>query len=266
MLIYARQLLIAMVGGAMAAGILLISDHIETKPQIALAQTSVTVAAPASPDADAAKVINYQGQVFNPNGGQPYRNQGLNFSFRIYNRSNGSGEIFREDRFVQTNADGFFNTNIGAPNNFGGDRLYQIFNGQELYLGVYINDQQLGPIQPITFVPYAFWSVHAHHLDNYDADDFPKILAHGVVNDDGGRASGQNFSSSRETVAGETVYVIDIDDVNHSIFDYTTIITPACDRPVMHGVGTSEGDLVVDIWDPNGFRTTCRFVFMVLEK
>jgi hypothetical protein len=266
MLIYLRQLLIAMLGGAVAAGILLVANQVKPQPSIALAQTSVSVVDPASTEADAPKVINYQGQVFDPNTNQPLRNQGLNFSFRIYNNAGGTGQLFQDDRFVQTNADGFFNTNIGAPNKFGGDVLYSIFNGQELYLGVFINNQQLGPLQPISFVPYAFWSVHAHHLDNYDADDFPKIVAYGVVNGDGGRAEGEHFNSSRGDVAGSTVYIIDIPGVDHTIFEYTTIVTPACDAPVMHGVGTSEGDLLVDIWDPNGIRTTCRFEFMVLEK
>ena len=262
-----RQLLVAMVGGVIAAAVLLVADGFEQKPTVALAQTRATFTTPEgtdATDADARKMINYQGQVFNPNGGAPYVNTGLNFSFRLYNDSAGSNQIFREDRFVETNSDGFFSTNIGDTGNFGD--VYQYFNGQELYLRVYINDQELGPIQPIAFVPYAFWSVHAHHLDNYDADDFPKIIAYGVVDGDGGKASGQHFSSKRDVVAGSTVYIIDLDRASHSIFDYTTIVTPACDAPVMTGVGTSNGDLLVDVWDPNGSRTTCRFEFMVLEK
>jgi hypothetical protein len=266
MLTYVRQLLVALLGGAMAAGILLVGNHVKPQPRIALAQTNVAVSEPSSPDADALKVINYQGQVFDPNTGEPIRGQGLNFSFRIYNDTEGDNQLFQDDQHILTNVDGFFNAQIGAPNKFGGDELYRIFNGQELFLGVFINNQQLEPIQPITFVPYAFWSVHATHLDNYDADDFPKVIAHGVVNDDGGRASGDDFSSFRDDVAGVTVYLIDIDDVDHSINDYTTIVTPACNRPVMTGVGTSDGLLIVDVWDANGTRTTCRFEFMVLEQ
>jgi hypothetical protein len=269
-----RQVFVAILGGVVAAGVMLVANNLnnlERAPSIALAQTSATISSTVSstgnstdsPDGDAVKAINYQGQVYNPNGGAPYRNQGLNFSFRLYNNPAGTNQVFREDRFVMTNDDGFFSTNIGDTGNFS--NLYRIFNGQELYLGVYVNNQELSPLQPITFVPYAFWSVHAHHLDNWDAEDFPKIVAYGVVNDDGSRASGEHFSSSRGTVAGSTVYIINL-DVNHSIFDYTTIVTPACVRPVMTGVGTSGDDLVVDVWDTTGARTQCRFEFMVLKK
>ena len=266
-----RQLFVAITGGVVAAAVLLAAQNAGAisspgKARIALAQTSATISTVTSPDAvdaDADKVINYQGQVFNPNGGQPYANAGLNFSFRLYNNPEGTNQVYREDRHIITNADGFFSHNIGQGGNFGD--VFNIFNGQELYLRVYINNEELTPLQPITFVPYAFWSLHAHHLDNWDADDFPKIIAYGVVNDDGSRASGENFSSRREQVAGSPAYVIDLEGANHSIFNYTTIVTPACVRPVMTGVGTSGDLLVVDVWDPNGQRTTCRFVFMVLE-
>jgi hypothetical protein len=260
-----RQLVIAVLGGVIAAGVLLVANHFERKPHMALAQTSANLTSTiASPDGDAVKAINYQGQVYNPNGGSPYANAGLNFSFRLYNNSSGTNQVYREDRFIKTNVDGFFSTNIGDTGSFGD--VFNIFNGQELYLKVFINDQELTPIQPITFVPYAFWSVHAHHLDDWDADDFPKIMAYGVVNDDGGKASGQHFNSSLQNVAGSNVYVIDIDGIDHSINDYTTIVTPACARAVMFGVGTSSDDLVVDMFDANGGRTTCRFEFMVLRK
>jgi hypothetical protein len=257
-----RQVFVAILGGVVAAGVMLVANNFERKPTIALAQTSVT--SPSAVDADAKRVINYQGQVFDPNGGAPYANAGLNFSFRLYNNSSGTNQVYREDKFITTNADGFFNTNIGDTIDFG-DPL-NIFNGQELYLRVFINNQELGPIQPITFVPYALWARHAHHLDNYDSDDFPKIIAHGVVNDDGGKASGQHFNSSRQEVAGSTVYVLDVEGINHSINDFTTIVTPACDRAIMVGVGTTGGDLIVDTFDANGNRTTCRFEFMVLQK
>ena len=266
-----RQLFVAVLGGVVAAGVMLFANNIEPEPRMALAQTNATIttsttsADPASLDADARKAINYQGQVFNPNGGAPYANAGLNFSFRIYNNPAGTNQVYREDRFIITNVDGFFSTNIGDTGNFG--NVYNIFNGQELYLRVYINDQELGPLQPITFVPYAFWSIHAHHLDNYDADDFPKIIAQGVVNANGSRRSGDSFSSSLGNVAGANVYIISLDNAsNHSIDDYTTIVTPACASPAIVGIGSSQGDLVVDMWNQNGDRITCTFQFMTLEK
>jgi hypothetical protein len=259
-----RQIFVAMLGGVVAASVMLVANNFQRMPNIALAQMNTSISDTDSINADARNTINYQGQVYDPNSGAPYVNTGFNFSFRLYNNSAGISQVYREDKFILTNVDGFFNTNIGDLANFGD--VNNIFNGQELYLRVYINDQELGPLQPITFVPYAFWAERADHLDGYDSDDFPKLVAFGVVNGEGGRDSGEHFSSSLGFVDGAQLYIINLDGVNHSIFNYTTIVTPACDRPVVTGVGTSEGDLLVDVWDTNGFRTKCRFEFMVLEK
>lgn len=264
-----RQLLIAAFGGGVAAGILLFAGafpgQTEGERHIALAQTSANVVAPDAADADAAKVINYQGQVFNPNNGLPYTNAPLNFSFRLYNNLAGTNQVYIENKFIVTNADGFFSTNIGDTATI--NNLYSIFNGQELYLRVYINDQELTPLQPVTFVPYAFWSVHAHHLDNYDAEDFPKIIAYGVINADGSRRSGRNFNSFRDNVGGSQVYLIDLAGVDdHSVDQYTTIVTPACQSPATPGIGSSGEFLVVDLWNPNGDRITCTFQFMTLAR
>jgi hypothetical protein len=255
-----RQVLIAILGGVVAASILLVANDTERQPSAALAQ--VTIDSPSSTDADAPHQINYQGQVYDPTNGAPLRNAGLNFSFRIYNNPSGTNQLFREDKFITTNADGFFSTKLGELVTLP----TSIFDGQELYLRIYINDQELGPIQPIVYVPYAMWARNADNLGGYGESDLPKLIAYGVVDGDGDRASGENFSSSIQNVAGQDVYVIDIDNVNHSINNYTTIVTPACARPVVSGVGTSGEDLVVDMWDLNGVRTECRFEFMVLAK
>ena len=257
-----RQIFIAVLGGVVAAGVILVANGTERQAGIALAQ--VNVGSPGAVDAGAPHYINYQGQVYNPNSGVPIANTGLNFSFRLYNNSSATNQVYREDKFITTNVDGFFNTNIGDTNSFGD--LTAIFNGQELYLRIYINGQELGPMQTITYVPYAIWTRTADRLGPYGSSDFPKLIAFGVVNDDGGRASGENFSSDRENVGGQDVYVINLEGANHSIHEYTTIVTPACARPVITGVGTSDDDLVVDIWDHNGDRTQCRFEFMVLSR
>jgi hypothetical protein len=264
-----RQLFVAMLGGVVAAAILLAANHVgdstNLAPTIALAQTNTTISSTSSVDEDARKVINYQGQVFNPNNGSPYVNTTLNFSFRLYNNAGATNQVYNENKSITTNADGFFNTNIGDIASFG--NVYNIFNGQELYLRVYINNQELGPLQPITFVPYAFWSEQANRLDNYDAGDFPKIIARGVINADGSRRSGDRFSSSRGEVAGSQVYIINLEATdNHSVDDYTTIVTPACASPVMTGIGSSLGDLVVDVWNQDGNRVQCTFQFMTLQK
>lgn len=261
-----RHLLVAALGGVMAAGVMLFANHDQQQPSIALAQTSFS--SPTSPDDGAPHFINYQGQVYNPNGGAPYANAELNFSFRLYNdpAGNDQNQVFREDKLIVTNADGFFNTNLGDVSRFGDGEPYNVFNGQELYLRVMINNEELGPLQTITYVPYAMWARHANKFDNYSTADFPKLIAFGVVNENGDRESGEDFDSDIDFVGGADVYVIDIEDVDFSISDYTAIITPACQRPIITGVGTTGDDMVVDIWDANGNRTTCRFQFMVLAK
>src|SRR5687768_12246235 len=109
-----RQVSIAILGGVVAAGVMLFAGNFagtaQNTPQIALAQTSASMTVPDALDADARKVINYQGQVFNPANGLPYTNAPLNFSFRLYNDPAGSNQVYIENKFIQTNADGFFST------------------------------------------------------------------------------------------------------------------------------------------------------------
>ncbi len=256
-----RQLVGIVAGAALAGGVMTTMHVMARERQIDPLPTPAPVEVNTI-DAGAAHYINYQGQLFNPNNNRPLANTGVNASFRLYGASNGTQELWRENKFILTNVDGVFNTNLGdtAPLNT------DIFDGRELYLGIAINDELTMPLQRITYTVYSFWSRNADKLGNFGERDFPKIVAYGVVDDDGDRDSGYNFSSSRERVAGEDVYVIDIPGITHSIHDYTTIVTPACVRPVMFGVGTSEGDLVVDMWDQNGNRTECRFEFMVLRR
>jgi hypothetical protein len=275
-----RQVFVAILGGVVAAGAMFAANHYKPGPNIALAQTSISEVpanSPAgvdAPDVDASKMINYQGQIFNPNSGQPFVGA-VNMRFSFWDSANGGTLQYSEDRNIITNSDGFFSTNIGSNTNFnfGNTTTYSLFDGEALFLEVATLDAQLnptplGPRQPLTFVPFALWAVHAHHLDNWDADDFPKIVAHGVVNANGTKRSGERFSSTITEVGGQNgVYVISVEgheDV--TIENYNTIVTPACESPVFHGIGSSLGDLVVDIWNPNGQRVQCTFQFMVLQK
>jgi hypothetical protein len=257
-----RQGLVLALGVTLTLAVLFVSDVMQQRP--AVAQDAVGVQGTVTINAGAPHFINYQGQLYNPNTNQPFVNDSLSVRFTIYRDAAGTQVAWQEDKFVATNADGFFNTALGDTNPFPDP--YTIFKGDDLYLGVRVNNEELRPLQRIMYVPYAFWARSADKLGTYGARDFPKIKAYGVVNDDGSRASGSNFSSSRQLVGGEFVYVLDINGVNHSINDYTSIITPACNRPVHIGVGSSQGDLVVDVWDTSGARTTCRFEVLVLER
>ncbi|HXF62229.1 MAG TPA: hypothetical protein VNK95_11470, partial [Caldilineaceae bacterium] len=207
--------------------------------------------------------IHYQGQLFNPNTNQPLANQAFNARFTLYNDRNGQSVAWRENKTITTNVDGLFNTQLGDTTALN----LSIFDGRELYLGVAINNEEPRPLQPIVYVPYAIWSRNADSLGGFGERDFAKIIAYGFVDDDGGRESGRGFNSFRAVVGGATVYVIDFDDIDdYDYREYTTLVTPACARPVMVGTGSSEGDLVVDIWDQNGNRTQCHFQFMTLRR
>jgi hypothetical protein len=272
-----RQVFVAILGGVITAGALLAFNSFKPGPTMALAQTNISQvgadssAAPDAPNVDATKMINYQGQIFNPATGQPYVNTPLNATFSFWDAATGGTQVYTEDRFIQTNSDGFFSTNIGDLSNFNRPpniSTYDVFNGEARYLQVVIMGQQLGPRQPLTFVPFAMWAYHSHHLDEYDADDFPKFVAHGVVNGDGSRRAGARFNSSIQVVGGQSgVYVIDIEGVNDfSVEEYMVNVVPACESPVFHGIGSSAGDLVVDMWNPSGTRVQCKFQFQVYEK
>jgi hypothetical protein len=270
-----RQLFVALLGGVVAAGVMLVANHIGIGrgPSIALAQTSASVATPASLDADAAKTINYQGQVFNPNTGAPLANAALPFNFRITNDS--GGVLYQESKSITTNGSGFFSTRIGDTASFGDtDAVFNIFSGQALFLVVLINGEQLSPPQPITFVPYALWSLQAHHLDNHGVDDFPKIVAYGVVDSNGNKVTGKAFSVSRQASGGSNTYFITLaNNLSFDINDYTAIVSPACKGvAAIADIGASErgntgiNDMIVDIFDASGNHQKCTFQFMVLAR
>lgn len=228
-------------------------------------ESQLQVTGIAAVEADAPNFINYQGQLFNPSNGVPYVNAPVLASFRIYRDAAGTQQVYREDKTVTTNVDGFFTTAIGDTNRISDP--YAIFNGQELFLGVVINGQALLPLQRINYVPYAQWARTAGGLGSYRTRDFAKIVAFGVVDGDGDERSGRGYDSSRGVVDGQSVYLIDLNGADHSIDDYTTVITPTCNKPVMFGVGTNaDGRLIVDMFDQAGARTECRFEFMVFDR
>src|SRR5215203_3756529 len=141
-----RQVFVAILGGVVAAGVMLAVNHYRPGPNIALAQTTISevpATAPTgvdAPNVDAKKMINYQGQVFNPNTGQPYVSAALNMTFSFWDAATDGSQLYTEDRFIQTNTDGFFSTNIGDTTDFNKDNTttYSLFNGQARYLQVSI--------------------------------------------------------------------------------------------------------------------------------
>jgi hypothetical protein len=206
--------------------------------------------------------IHYQSQLFNPNTGQPLANQSFSVRFSISDNADGTGERWSETKSVTTNVDGLFNTHLGNTNSLPPS----IFNGNQLFLGVAINGEQTLPRQPLVYVPYAMWARNADQFSGLGSRDYGQVVAMGFVRSDGSRQTGRNFNSSIQTVGGASVYVIDIDDVNHSVQDFFTFVTPACASPAIVGVGSSQGDLVVDVWNENGSRIQCSFQFITFRR
>lgn len=255
-------------GMGMALGALLMAA-ILTVAQ-AQAQQPVAVEGTAdvvTPAANAPYTIHYQGQLFNPNTGRPLSNGTFTAVFTLHANASGNSAVWGEQKTITTDIDGIFNTQLGDTVGFNPG----LFDGRELYLEISIDGEATRPLQPLTYVPYALWartSANADRLQGFSAGDFAKIVAYGFVDAGGRRESGSNFNSSRGTAKGQSVYIIDINGVDYHFREYTTLVTPACSdpAPVFVGTGSSEGDLVVDIWDIHGNRTTCNFQFMTLRR
>ena len=256
-------------GVGMALGALLMAAVLTVTQ--AHAQEPVSAAGTAevvTPAADAPYTIHYQGQLFNPNTGSPLSNRTFTALFALHANASGNSAVWGEQKTITTDIDGLFNTQLGDTIGFN----LGLFDGRELYLEISIDGEATRPLQPLTYVPYALWArtaANADRLQGFSAGDFAKIVAYGFVDASGSRESGSNFNSFRDTVRGQRVYLIDIGGVDYHFRDYTTLVTPACSdpaAPVFVGTGSSEGDLVVDMWDINGNRTTCNFQFMTLRR
>jgi len=210
--------------------------------------------------------LNYQGQLFDPADGQPLANQTVNIGFRLYSQAGGGVPFWSEDKTVTTNIDGLFNSLIGSSNPLD---LNQ-FDGRDLFLGVAINGQEGGPRLPIGYVPYAIWARNADKIDGLGSNELLRgiTLAYGEIDAGGGKISGTgNWNSRIVVVDSANVYEIRIDGVDYKESEYVTVVTPGCNRPRMMGTGSSEGALIVDIWNENGDRRTdCRFQFVTFRK
>jgi hypothetical protein len=234
--------------------------------QGAQAQTTPVVSGAASvgPLADGAPhFINYQGQLFAPATGRPLSNQSFSAAFTLYGDANGGSVLWVENKVINTNVDGIFNTQLGDAS---GGVNFALFDGRALYLGVRINGEEARPLQPLTYVPYAVWARNADKLGGLGEGDFARVLAFGFVNGDCSRRDGRDFSSRRQFVDPDNVCVIDIANADYDTSRHQAVITPACNRAVMVGTGRKDDLLIVDIWDHNGTRTDCAFQFTLFAR
>ncbi|MBX3012746.1 MAG: hypothetical protein KF832_14615 [Caldilineaceae bacterium] len=270
---YSMSLLI---GGVFLGGLvggMMVSTRF--RPPLLHAQAVVTTGAAMLA---ATPRLQYQGQLLNPTTGKPVTNGAYAMTFRLYAVATGGSALWGETQSVNT-TDGLFSTLLTVDGNQ--------FNGQELYLGIQVgSDPEATPRQPIAYTGYAFRAdragvadsstvaqnaLNADVLDGIDSSGFVRrgndgIVAYGVVDSNGARIDGPSFSSSRD---GNGVYVISISGETYHLNDFVTIVTSItnneCPEPMLVSTGSSNGNLLVDIFDRNGNRRACKFHFMTIE-
>lgn len=248
-----------LLGVGIVAGILTASGAQAQEPQLRPGGAAPAIV--EAPDAT-RKYINYQGQLFNPGaGGLPIGGTKFQFGFTLYRDENGGSPIWSEQQTLTTNPDGTFNALLGSVVELNDP----IFTGNELFLGVAINGQGTQPLQIISYVPYSWWSRNADKLSGFGAEDFTKVLAMGFVDGSCNKVSGTSgWHSYRDLVAGAYVCLVDFSGVDYNHRSYSTLVTPSCDAPIFAGTGSSQGDMIIDIWDRFGNRSQCDVSFAVL--
>lgn len=253
-----RHLISMAAGGALVVVLLLavraFAQEGATPASIAGGAVVEQAGAPQTTIVDATlavqRTFTYQGVLLNgqnapvPNGTYP-------MVFTLY-RDNTTA-VWQETQNVVV-ADGFFSVRLGAVTALPIDE----FVDRQLFLGVRVNtDAEMTPRQPLTQVPYAFAAERLNQFRSY-----------GVVNADGTRRNGFRFSSQR---TGTGIYLIDIKET-YQLSDYVTTVTPlsnnsnaACQTSVAPLTNSSGGQLLVELFGPNGNRVDCAFHFVTLD-
>jgi len=261
---FLRQTLTMLVGAALlGVGLAATGAFAQDAPAQPQAAAPVTVQGTLATN----HYLNYQGQVFNPNGGAPLANQALNVVFRIYGDAGGGSLLWQENQVVTTNIDGLFTAELGKSNPFNLSASSTFFDGRDLFLGVAVNGEEGTPRLPIAYVPYAIFARNADSLDGLGSGDFAQVLADGIITESGGRERGDGFSSSQ---AADKSYLIAIDGINYSLNEYVTVVTPisqaGCPKPTAAMTNSSGGSLLVELFDTkNGERVSCKFHFIVVR-
>ncbi len=98
-----------------------------------------------APDADVDSGINYQGRLTNP-GGEPLHGT-FPMRFQIYDDAGGGTMVWDSGVFNVSVDHGLFNVKLGVEP--------AIFNGQALWLRIYVDGEWLSPRQELLPVPYA---------------------------------------------------------------------------------------------------------------
>lgn len=261
----------SMVVAAFLCG-LFFSNSYRAAPVFAQGTVSGEAAVAATPR------LQYQGQLLDPASGKPVVNGAYAMSFRLYNAATGGSALWSVTQSVNT-VDGLFSTLLAVDP--------AIFNGQDLYLGVQVgSDPEAAPRQLLAYTAYAFRAdragvadssaiatnaLNADVLDGLDSTAFMRmgndgVVAYGVVDANGGRLAGRNFSSARD---GDGAYRIEISGESYNLNNFVTVATAItnseCPEPMLIATASGDGKLIVDIFDRSGSRRACKFHFITLE-
>lgn len=260
-----QQIASMMIGGALVA-LVFVAVRAGAQGEIATAN-SASPQQGAIVDAvfDVQSNIQYQGLLLdssnNPKPGGTY-----NITFRLYDALQGGAVVWQETQDVVV-ADGFFSVALGKVSSLPNS----IFNNKQLFLGVQVSgDSEMAPRQQLTVSPYAYWAYTAQKADKSESTDKLNTLrAYGVVNADGSKHRGFNFTSSRQTIGGELTFEIAISGEDYNLNDYVTTVTVVknseCTGSVNAMTGSTGGRLLVDLFDKNGSRIYCKFHFQTLK-
>jgi hypothetical protein len=208
--------------------------------------------------------LQYQGVLLDA-ANTPKPDGDYSIIFRLYDAATDGAVVWQETQSVIVSG-GFFSVSLGQAQSIPSN----IFDNKQLFLGVQVGDEsEMSPRQQLAVSPYAFWSYSAKVAEEADATNrLRQFRAYGIVNEDGSKHRGFNFTSNRQTIDGELTYRIDISGENYNLNDYVTTVTVVknaeCPGPVIAMTGSTDGDLLVDLFQPNGGRAYCKFHFETL--
>jgi hypothetical protein len=254
-----------MLAGGVIVAVMLITPGVDAQDnsQPDVASGPVTVAGTTQTQ----HLINYQGQLLDPNTGRPVANGNYAFQFRIYDAPTGGTILFGSAQNLQV-TNGIFSTVLDLTGQSS------IFRGGARWLGVQVGtNNEATPRQPVAYVPYAFWAREADTLDGFGNEAFARSddrrfpIAFGVVNENGGRESGANFGSNLST---GNAYEISITNQNYNVNNFVTLVTPISQSgcgplPISPATNSFNNRLLVEIYDRNGNTIRCKFHFAVFR-
>lgn len=139
---------------------------------------------PNDAEANAQKLLNYQGSI-KSNTGTPV-NKNVNMIFRIYDSETGGASLWQENNLVKVD-NGFFNTYLGTQ-----DDLSEIDFSKELWLEINLDNGDVLPRTRLTATPYSFQARVASTADTATMakDVFDGVLTWSKFTEDAQKAGG----------------------------------------------------------------------------